>query len=288
MISSMTGYGEGTSQGNGWTVRVKMKTLNHKYIDLYMRGLEDFELVEMETREKIKNHFSRGRVEVTFELEPENEKTFNLDPELAGKYYSALKDLAQELKLEHAITLDHLSRLPGAIKPLPVEPGELGPVLEDSLKQAIEATSEMRDKEGAALAEELHDLSNSVGQELMEVEKRVPELKEQYRAKLHERISDLNLEIEIDADRLQQEVVVWAERSDITEEVARLKIHLKSFQDGLQTDEAAGRTLDFLAQEMGREVNTMGAKARDGDIARHIIEMKAHIERIREQVRNVE
>lgn len=288
MISSMTGYGEGSAQGNGWSVQVKMKTLNHKYIDLYLRGLEDFELAEIETREKIKSHFSRGRVEVTFELEPENERTFSLDPEIASKYYEALKELAGELKLEHPITLDHLSRLPGAIKPLPVEPGELSPVLDEALSKAISATSEMRNREGAALAEELSDLGNAIGNELSKIEQRAPELKEQYRGKLQERISDLNLEIEVDAERLQQEVVIWAERSDITEEIARLKIHLDSFQDGLKSQEAAGRTLDFLAQEMGREVNTMAAKARDGDIARHIVQMKAHIERVREQVRNVE
>jgi len=288
MIQSMTGYGEGKAEGSGWLIEVKIKSLNHKYIDLYLRGLEEFELVELDARELLKQSFSRGRVEATFSLQPDADVSYELDPVPAEKYYNALKSLAAHLKLQHEITLDHLSRLPGALKTLPTEPGELWPILKDALQQAISATLELRRKEGEALGAELLELTNSICRELAYVEEQVPMLKEQYRARLQERIDELNTGLEFDPERLEQEVVIWAERSDITEEIARLKIHLTAFDQNIQSDEPAGRSLDFLAQEMNREVNTMSAKTRDAQLAQRLVEMKACIERVREQVRNIE
>jgi uncharacterized protein (TIGR00255 family) len=288
MILSMTGYGEGSAQGNGWEVSIKIKTLNHKYLDIYLKGLEEFELLELNAREILKGSFSRGRVEISFELKPEAEIAFALDSDIAAKYYHALKALAKKLKLEHPITLDHLARFPGALKPLPTESGELEPVLEKALRAAIKATMEMRKREGNALADELLGLIRTVAKESKEVESRAPELKEAYRVKLHERISELLENNKTDPGRLEQEVVLWAERTDITEETARLKIHLSAFEEAIRSGEPAGRTLDFLAQEMHREVNTMAAKARDALISQRIIEMKSHIDQLREQVRNVE
>ncbi|MBI1729846.1 YicC family protein [Candidatus Acetothermia bacterium] len=288
MILSMTGYGEGSAQDNGWEVAVKIKTLNHKYLDIYLKGLEEFELLELNAREILKDSFSRGRVEISFELKPEAEIAFALDSDIAAKYYHALKALAKKLKLEHPITLDHLARLPGALKPLPTESGELEPVLEKALRAAIKATMEMRKREGNALADELVGLIRTVAKESKEVESHAPELKEAYRVKLYERISELLENNKTDPGRLEQEVVLWAERTDITEETARLKIHLSAFEEAIRSGEPAGRTLDFLAQEMHREVNTMAAKARDALISQRIIEMKSHIDQLREQVRNVE
>ena len=284
----MTGYGEGVAAGNGWSVEIKIKSLNHKYIDLYIKGLEEFESVELNVREFLKSRFSRGRVEISFTLQPDSSVSYELDPVPAEKYYVALKALADRLKLDHPITLDHLSRLPGAIKPLPTETGDLWPIIEDALGKAVAATLEMRRKEGEALGFELLDLINALDRELKAVEEIVPTLKEQYRQRLQERINELQTGIEFDPERLEQEVVIWAERSDITEEIARLKIHLQAFRDNINSTEPSGRSLDFLAQEMNREVNTMAAKTRDGQISQRFVEMKTHIERVREQVRNVE
>jgi uncharacterized protein (TIGR00255 family) len=168
------------------------------------------------------------------------------------------------------------------------DPEGLWPLLERALGEAIAAVREMRRREGEALASELAQLAEAIRAELLEVEARAPQLVQLYRERLQERIHQLELGIELDRQRLEQEVALWAERSDITEEIARLKIHLSAVKEAIHSDEPAGRTLDFLAQEMYREVNTMAAKARDGEISQRLILMKGRIECLREQVRNVE
>lgn len=288
MITSMTGYGEASSQGKGWIVSVKIKTLNHRYLDLQVQGLDDYQALELQVLDLLKGGFHRGRVEVAFQLQQEEDVPPTLDLTTARQHCEALKQLARELDMDDHITLDHLLRLGGAIKPLPSDPTGLWPVLEQALKEAICIVQEMRCREGDALATELSQLWKAIAVELSTVESRAPELKRLYKERLHQRISELVQGVELDSDRIEQEVALWAERSDITEEIARLRIHLAAAAKAMEGTEPAGRTLDFLAQEMHREVNTMAAKVRDGDTAQRLIEAKNLIERVREQVRNVE
>jgi uncharacterized protein (TIGR00255 family) len=288
MINSMTGYGEASGQGNNWTVSVKIKTLNHRYLDLQIQGLDQYKALELPTVERLKSGFHRGRIEISIQLQRQGDSPLMLDVVAARQHHEALKRLAHELQLSEEISLDHLLRLGGAVQLVPPDPQGLWPVLEEALGQALAAVQEMRRQEGEALASELAHLWNALRAELLAVEARAPELKRLYRDRLQQRIHELSQGIELDADRIEQEVALWAERSDITEEIARLKIHLDAAAAAIRAKEPAGRTLDFLAQEMHREVNTMAAKARDGEIAQRLIEAKAYIERVREQVRNIE
>lgn len=288
MITSMTGYGEASGQGNGWIVSVKIKTLNHRYLDPQIKGLQDYEALELPILDLVKDNFHRGRIEVTIQLQRQDHDRPVLDLITARQHYEALKQLAQELQLNYPITMDHLIRLGGAIKPLPLDHEGLWPVLEQTLKKAMKVVQTMRRQEGEALARELKELWSAIRTELSAVESHIPELQKLYKERFRQRIGELAQGIELDSDRLEQEVAIWAERSDITEEIARLKIHLAAAETAMEAAEPAGRTLDFLAQEMYREVNTMAAKTRDGEIAQHLIQAKGHIERVREQVRNIE
>jgi len=282
----MTGYGEASARGEDWTVTVTIKTLNHKYLDLHIKGLEDYEVLELQARQLVKGAFHRGRVEVVVRIEQDEEKPLTFDLVTARRYAEALKRLARQLELDGRVSLSDLIALGEALRPLPPEPEGLWPVLETALKEALAAVNESRRREGEALAEELKRLVREITAELSEVEAHAPQLKERYRERLREKI--LNMDIPLDEERLEQEVALWAERSDITEEIARMKIHLKAVEGAISSKEPAGRTLDFLAQEMYRETNTMAAKAKDGEIAQRLIAIKGCIERLREQVRNVE
>ena len=288
MITSMTGYGEASGQGKGWIVSVKIKTLNHRYLDPQIKGLDAYEALELQTIELLKGGFHRGRVEVVVQLQREGDCPPTLDLTTARQHYETLKQLARELGLDDQVTLDHLIRLGGAIKPLPLDPTGLWPVLEQTLQEAMATVQKMRCQEGDSLATELAQLWKAITAELSTVEARVPELRRLYKERLQQRISELAQGVDLDSDRIEQEVALLAERSDITEEIARLKIHLTAAAKAMEGAPSAGRTLDFLAQEMYREVNTMAAKVRDGDIAQRLIEAKGVIERVREQVRNIE
>jgi uncharacterized protein (TIGR00255 family) len=160
--------------------------------------------------------------------------------------------------------------------------------LNNALQEAIDSAQAMRHREGEALADELRALLAALRAELAEIGARAPELKALYRERLTQRVQELTAHVELDSERLEQEVVIWAERSDITEELARLGIHIQAAEEAIRASEPAGRTLDFLAQEMNREANTIASKARDSEIAQRAVALKTHIERFREQVRNVE
>lgn len=288
MITSMTGYGEATVQGNGWYLSIKIKTLNHKYLDLQVKGLEEYEALELQALEALKRSFQRGRIEVAVDMEREGDSPPSIDLATVRQHYEELQQIVKELHLDEPVTLDHVLRLGGALKPLPPDANGLWPLLEPVLQEAVAAVKTMRCQEGKALAVELTQLCETLGKELSIVEAQAPALKRTYKERFQQRIRELAPGIELDPARIEQEIAIWAERTDITEEIARLKIHLIATQKVIEGAEPAGRTLDFLAQEMYREVNTMSAKARDAEIAQQLIEAKGQIERIREQVRNVE
>jgi uncharacterized protein (TIGR00255 family) len=284
----MTGYGEGSAQGEGWRVSVKVKSLNHRYLEIYLRGLEDYPELDLRVRDLVQRRFARGRMEISLKLECLGEEALRFDPEAVRPYWEGLRKLAEALGLEEP-SLDHLLRL-GALRPEPPDPEGLWPVLQEALEEALEAVEEMRRREGEALAQELLELLRNLTDEIEAVAERAPQLKEYYRERLRQRVEELG--VEVDPERLEQEVVLYAERIDITEELARLRIHCEAAERLIRSQdrdgEAIGRELDFLAQEMNREANTIASKAREGEIAQRVVTMKALIERFREQVRNVE
>ncbi len=288
MISSMTGYGKGEAQGNSWTASVSLKTLNHKYLDINLIAFEEHELMELQVREFVRTAFSRGRVEVRLALKREGNIGLTYNIETASQYYKFLKELSGSLGIKESVTLDHLLRIEGIIEREKTEDEILWPIVQQALKLAMTQAQAMRSREGAHLATELRKHLGDLQTELTQVEAHAATVKLAYKERLAERIRELLDGTDVDPERLETEVAIFAERADITEEVARLKIHLQAAEEALNKPEPVGQVLDFLAQEMGREVNTMGAKAKNGNIAKSIISMKATIEKFREQVRNVE
>jgi len=286
MIRSMTGFGEASRSANGWTVKTSIKTLNHKYLEIKVKGLEEYERLELQSRDLLQNSFKRGRIEVRVELQQEAEIKYDL--ELARQRLRGLQHLVEELKLSDKVSLDHLLRLEGVLQQEKLEEAKLWPALEESLLEAIAQVLASREREGNNLEEELKKYLAELAKYLHQIEAHAPQVKEYFKEKLRQRALELSKNITIDEDRLEEEAVLFAERSDVTEEIARLWSHLEAAQQAIQAVEPAGRVLDFLAQEMYREVNTIGSKAKDAQIARWIVEMKSQVEKLREQVRNVE
>jgi uncharacterized protein (TIGR00255 family) len=211
--------------------------------------------------------------------------------ELAKAYATELARLARQLKLEGPVTLDHLTRAPGVFQTdeeLAVE-GDLWPAVQRALRQALTQLLAMRSREGKHLEADLSRRIVSMRKSVQKVQKNAPKVAERYRAQLLERIKNAGIDApEIDEDRLLKEVVFFADRSDISEELTRLASHFVQFEDCRKSREPVGRTLDFLAQEMNREINTIGSKANDSLISREVVALKTELEKFREQAQNVE
>lgn len=287
MIHSMTGFGEASVSKNGWTVSTRLKTINHRFLDIDVKGLEDYEELELGAREVLKNSFARGRLELRVDFEREGTSELAYDFEKALGYYKCLKELARKLKLNDQVSLAHLIGLEGVLKREDFSI-ELWPLLERSLKKSVKKAQEARRREGRCLERELKKYLKGIKALLTKIQARAPKMKQHFKEQLQKRVAELLNGIAVDKDRLEQEVVLFTERSDITEEIARLKIHLQASLDAINSKEPAGRILDFLAQEIAREVNTIASKAKDSEIAGLALEMKVYVEKLREQARNVE
>jgi uncharacterized protein (TIGR00255 family) len=285
MIRSMTGFGRGSAHEGEWAVEVILKAVNHRYLELRIRGLEEREELELQARRSLERAFARGRVDLSVELECRGEEGLILDLETARRCYRGLKELCDELHLEGGVRLTDLIAL-GALRPEEAEE-ELGPLLEQAVGEAIAQAQAMRDREGEHLQQVLEAYLARLEELVGRVEARAPQVKLHYKERLRERVEEL-LGSELDETRLEEETVLFAERADITEELARLRGHLAAVREALQSSEPAGRVLDFLAQEMFRETNTISAKARESEILRKTVAMRAEIEKLREQVRNIE
>lgn len=289
MASSMTGYGEGQAETDAWAASAQIKTLNHRYLDVAVKGLDDHDALELAVRRLVESTLHRGRAEVQISLAPVGDDGLQFDLDVAREHWHALQDLVSELGLGEPVTLDHLIRFGRAFVPVPPDASKVEPAVTRAVEAALDAVQTERTREGRALADELRAMLQSVGADLGTVREAVPDLKARYRETLESRLSELAPKVEIDPGRLEQEVALVVERADITEELDRLEIHREAAEAALaEADGPIGRRLDFLGQEMYREVNTMASKAKDGEIARRLVDIKAHIEHFREQVRNIE
>lgn len=285
----MTGYGHAQRQYPTEAVTVSVKTLNHKYLDLKISGLEAHPALELKVHDIAGQLFSRGRVEVQIDIERRGLAPLTLSPEIARAYATALQKLAQDLQLEQSLSLDTLLRLEGVLQRSEEPETELWEHLEPVLQEALAQAQASRAREGQLLAEELLQIISLLERELGEIEQSAPAVKRLYKERLRERVRELTENtVELDEGRLEMEVALLVERSDITEEIARLKMHLNAVHQAIAGPEPAGRLLDFLAQELAREANTISAKAKDAQITSCVLEMKSLIEKFREQARNVE
>jgi uncharacterized protein (TIGR00255 family) len=292
MMRSMTGFGRGEAAGEFGRIVVEMKAVNHRFSEVVCRMPRQFNALEEQVRKLVQSKVSRGRIDLFVSWDAAAQaRGVKVDKELAIAYYDSLKELAVEIGSNPELTLDTLARLPDVLK---VGEGEvtaeqLWPLLESAALQAVTNLIAMREREGGALVDELHTRLVAIEALGESVAARAPQVVEDYRNRLARRLEDLLPQGHtVDPQRLAQEVAIFADRSDVAEELQRLTSHIAQFRQTLQENEAVGRKLDFLVQELGREVNTIGSKANDAAITNQVVTAKAELEKIREQVQNIE
>jgi len=292
MIRSMTGYGVGQKVTSLGRVAAEARSNNHRYLDINVKLPKRLFPLETRIKEMVKGQFTRGRFDISIEMDSPGKDQLKLEPniEVARMYVQALETLKSNLDLRGEVTLDMVSRTKDVITAKEAE-GDLDPLwdeLSGVLRSCLEELEAMRKREGKNLANDLRGRLMRIAHHITEVKSRSPSVVEAYRKRLSERLAEMTEGLEIDRWRLHQEVAYLAERCDITEEVVRVDSHLGQFGHMLDSDEPLGRKMDFLLQEIHREVNTMSAKANDVVISQKVVEIKAELERMREQVQNVE
>lgn len=290
----MTGYGRGECAQDGFKITVELGAVNRRQSEISVNLPRELELLETQVRDAINRQVARGRVTARISIHAAEGKSAaqaHLNASLAKAYATELGKLAKQLKLSGAITLDHVLRAPGVFQTDEelVDAENVWPVVEKALQQALAALVKMREREGAHLAKDLTARTGVMRSAVEKIQKQAPQTAENYRQQLLTRIKGAGLEnIAPDDERLLKEIVLFADRSDISEELTRLQSHFQQFEDCRKAKEPVGRTLDFLAQEMNREINTIGSKANDAVISREVVTLKAELEKFREQAQNVE
>jgi uncharacterized protein (TIGR00255 family) len=293
-MKSMTGYGRGDCSRDGFKVTVELSSVNRKQTEISVNLPHEMETLEAPIRDEINRHVARGRLTVRVSLhatEGKSSARMHLNLPLAKAYALELERLAKHLKLSGPVTLDQIVRAPGVLQTDEelAEAENFRPAVEKALRQALAALVKMRNREGAHLARDLATRIGTMRLGVKRVQKQAPHSAERYRRQLIRRIKSAGLPSPAaDDERLLKEVVFFADRSDISEEITRLQSHFQQFADCLKSKEPVGRMLDFLAQEMNREVNTIGSKANDALISREVVTLKSELEKFREQAQNVE
>ncbi|QGP92971.1 hypothetical protein MGLY_23640 [Neomoorella glycerini] len=292
MLNSMTGYGRGEASGTGRTVTVEIKAVNQRFLDVVIRLPRLYTALEEKIRQFIKNSLSRGRVEVMVSISEENgeKQRLTVDMGLAMAYYNALKELAQNLAIPADITAEKLLAMPEVVKVAEPEWDEatFWPVVAGALEKALADLLAMRRAEGQRLQADLEARAAYIRRQVEAIRERAPEVPREYAGRLKERVAELAGGLALDPGRLEMEIALLAERADITEEIIRLLSHLEQMVTAMAGTEPAGRRLDFILQEMWREINTIGSKASDLAISNLVVAVKGELEKMREQVQNVE
>jgi uncharacterized protein (TIGR00255 family) len=294
MIRSMTGYGRAEMASPRLSLSVECKSLNHRHLDIALKLPRTLSALELDARRIIQAAVQRGRIEISVSVAPvEGAPSTNLVVNLpqARAYVDVARRLGDHLKLGGELALQWLLEQPGVIsreEQTPVSTEEGWPLLHDGLAKALAELCGRREAEGAALDKELRALLATMGEHVGVVAARGPLALERKQQRLRERIQALLAGTPLDEGRLATEVAMWAEKSDVTEELARLRSHMGEFARLLDEGGAVGRTLDFLIQEMNREVNTVGSKADDLELSQAAIAAKSTLEKLREQVQNIE
>ena len=286
----MTGFGRGSYEDADFSVNIEMKTVNHRYNEVAIRLPRFLNPLEDKIRKTILKTVSRGRIDVfiTADYNVSGNCTLKVDKNLAAAYHKAL----QEVGINAAAEILYLSKCPDVIN---VKEGffdveSVWPKVEQAVEQAVANLVAMRETEGGNIYGDFIYRADLIAEKLAQIEERSPLVVEEYQAKLQERLTNLLADnnIKVEPERLLQEVAIFADRTSITEEIVRLKSHIKQFKTIIASDQPVGRKLDFLIQEFNREANTIASKANDYTMAQIVVEIKAEIEKIREQIQNIE
>jgi len=292
MIKSMTGYGKGAAVSELGSFAVEIRSVNHRYGEVSVRMPRAFLSQENEIKRLVSAVLKRGKIDVTVQWEEASgaDSIPQVNRELAAGYCETFRQLSGELGLPGEVPLALILSQKGVLRDAGtvIDEEALMPQLTQAVRSAVSAIDSMRTREGEALSSDLLDRRRQVAEWVELIRERTPLMVAEYQQKLSARLELLLGDVELDPARLAQEVALLADRSDITEELVRLNSHFVQFDEALRMKEAVGRKLDFLMQEMNREVNTIGSKANDASIASLVIQVKAEMEKMREQVQNVE
>lgn len=294
MLLSMTGFGESHCHENGLAVSVEVRTINSRYFKLAVHASEGYAALEPHIEEAVRSAIRRGTIQVTLRVERlHTAEDYRLNVDVLECYRNQLEKLIRQWDLKEDISLKSLLPLPGVVNEDSsiIHDAEADwPVIARALETALEHLARMRAEEGRAMTVDLAANCRLVAASLEQVESRSPRAVEDYRARLHEKIQKIleKHSVLLDPSDLIKEISLFADRSDISEEIVRLRSHVDQFQATMELPESSGRKLEFLTQEMVREANTIGSKANDVEITRHVIEIKTAIERIREMIQNIE
>lgn len=294
MLKSMTGFGRGEYIDSTHRIVVEIKAVNHRYNEIVIRMPKVLGSLEDKVRRSIANIILRGRVDVFITVDDYGEKkhTVRVDKELAMAYHNALRELADLIKNPATDSIFHIAQYPDVLKveEFTKDSEQLWPKLLPAIEAAIDKLIKMREAEGENIESDLLERMAKLHTYLATVEERLPQIIVEYRDRLLSRMRELLAAVEAEPDetRLLQETAIFADKTNVTEEIVRLKSHFSQFKATITTPEAVGRKLDFIIQEINREINTIASKTSDSTVANIVIEIKSEIEKIREQIQNIE
>ncbi len=291
-LKSMTGFGEGTATSGGIRVTVELSSVNRKQLDINVSLPRNLVTLDARAQSLIRDSFSRGRISCIVRVDATDgfAGTVSVDRKLAGKYVEEMRKTAARLKLNDDLGAEAVARLPGVVTvdQANLDADHVSVVLDKAMGAALRGMSRMRLAEGRELAVDLRERIGGLDEQVKAIAKLAPAVTAGYREKLLQRMKDAGLDDLTSDERILKEIALFADRCDISEELVRLKSHLKQFRQLLRSSEPTGRTLDFLCQELFREINTTGSKANEVEITRCVVDFKTELERIREQVQNIE
>lgn len=291
-LKSMTGFGEGLASAAGIRVTVEVSSVNRKQLDINVNLPRNLITLDAQVQKLVRDDFSRGRISgiVRVDAAAGSAGSVKIDSKLATQYVDGIRKTAARLKLADDLGAETIARLPGvvAVEQDTLDADHVSAVLEAALTKALRGLSRMRAAEGKALEKDLRDRLGMLDEMARSIRRLAPSVVSSYRDRLFQRLEEAGLENLATDERIVKEIALYADRCDISEELTRLKSHLAQARKLLRSTEPVGRTLDFLCQELFREINTVGSKANEVEITRQVVAFKTELERIREQVQNIE
>lgn len=292
MIRSMTGFGRAQASVEGYNITVEIRSVNHRYFEFYAKIPRTYAFLEEKVKSTLQGSISRGKVECSVQIEATADESVvvTVNEPLARGYVNAINSISDMFQIDSSLSAMSVARFSDvlSISKAPVDEDALWVKVEPVVKAALEGFVNMRETEGAKLKADVLSRAQTILSNVQYIEERSPETVKQYSEKLLERMRNVLGDVQVDEARILTEAAIYADKVAVAEETVRLRSHFEQLDNMLNSDEAIGRKLDFLVQEINREANTIGSKAQDVDIARRVIDIKAEVEKIREQIQNIE
>lgn len=292
MVKSMTGFGRAVKELDGYVITVELKSVNHRYFEFSSRCPRQYGFIDEKIKSFVNSHIERGKVDCYVGIEALNTESADVvvNHTLASAYVKALNEIAQSYDLKEDFGASTISRFSDVLVVKKAEEDEekIWTLVKEVASEAVDKFIEMRQTEGKRMYDDVYSRSSFILDCVSYIEERSPETVKEYNDKLVQRVHDLIGDVSLDESRVIQEVAIFADKVAVAEETVRLRSHIEQLREFLDSDTAVGRKMDFLVQEINRETNTIGSKCNDVDIARRVVDMKAEIEKIREQIQNIE